>query len=322
MLENRLRKRHKHLRKWARRHDVSCYRLYDRDIPELPLAIDLYTVESGDRHLCIAHYQRDSDRDGPPAGWLDAMAEAATRVLEATGEAPVSAHVRQRRRQRGAAQYQRSGAGRAGLIVREGGHRFAVELDAYLDTGLFLDHRPLRARIEREAAGRSVLNLFCYTGAITVYAAKGGASSSLSVDLSNRYLSWAEDNLALNRIDSGRHRLLRADVFEYLRDPGRAGFDLAVLDPPTFSNSKRMEGVLDIQRDHPGLIRQTLALMRPGGVLYFSTNSRRFKFDRDAVGALGTLSIADIADISEQTIPEDFRNRRIHKCWRIVRGSS
>lgn len=330
MLENRVRKRHRHLRKWARRHRVTCYRLYDRDIPEISLAIDLYTEDSGARHLHVAYYQsreREREREREPINdaWIRSMAEAAKRALAADNDSgqggvePVAVHLKRRQRQRGTWQYQSEGESDDRLVVREGEHLFAVDLDNHLDTGLFLDHRPLRARIEREARGSRFLNLFCYTATITVCAASGGALASESVDLSQNYLAWAADNLARNRVDMRAHRLVRADVLEYLRRPVQGGhtgrFDLAVLDPPTFSNSKKMRGVLDVQRDHPRLIEHTLARLRPGGVLYFSTNSRRFKLAAEALP-----EGAEVTDITTETIPEDFRNRRIHKCWRIVRA--
>lgn len=331
MLGDRVRKRHRHLRKWARRTGVTCYRIYDRDIPEIPLALDLYTEDSGARHLYLAYYQKSAHRDERPdaavtdrdderrhRAWCLAMAEAATRVLTGDRDESIAVHIKQRQRQRGNWQYQRTGSFGRFLTVKEGEARLLVNLDSHLDTGLFLDHRPLRARIATEARGAHFLNLFCYTGAITVAAALGGALGSESVDLSQRYLAWARDNLAANDIDERVHRLVRADVLEYLggERARAADFDLAVLDPPTFSNSKKMRGVLDIQRDHARLIAQTLSRLRPGGVLYFSCNYRRFKLAIE-----GVPGIASVADISAETIPEDFRNRRIHRCWRIVASS-
>lgn len=304
MLEDRLRKRQKHLGKWARRTGVTCYRVYDRDIPEIPLAVDRYG-----EHALIARYAREQGPSIEPE-WQRQMAAAVARALDVP-EAHV--HVKERARQRGSAQYQRLARFDTFLTMSEGGHRFAVNLDDYLDTGLFLDHRPTRARVAAEAHGKRFLNLFCYTASFTVYAAGAGARASLSVDLSRRYLAWAEHNFALNQIDSRAHRLLCADVLAWLREPVRERFDLAVLDPPTFSNSKKMQGVLDIQHDHAELIGLTLARLHPGGVLYFSTNFRGFKLDRPAISA------GEIADISEQTIPEDFRDRRIHRCYRLVK---
>lgn len=303
MLQNRLHKRIRHLRKWARREGITCYRVYDRDIPEIPLAIDWY-----EGHLHISRFQRAHESEDEAHAWLEAMAQAAALALEVPAD---RVHVKERRR--GRWQYTRLDDSDQYVVVGEGGHRFAVNLDDYLDTGLFLDHRLTRARIQREARGAHFLNLFCYTGSFTVYAAAGGARRTVSVDLSQRYLAWAQRNLALNELDSPAHELVRADVLELLRDPPRETFDLAVLDPPTFSNSKRMQGVLDIQRDHVELIRGTLALLRRGGVLYMSTNARRFQLD------VGAIPAASIDDITDDTIPEDFRAHRPHRCWRIVR---
>lgn len=301
MLANRLRKRARHLRKWARREGVRCYRLYDRDIPEIPLSIDWY-----DGRLHVTRYQRQLEH-GPE--WVEAMAAAAAAALDVP---PERVYLKERRRQRGTAQYERLARREERIEVGEGGHRFLVDLGDYLDTGLFLDHRPTRARVEAEAAGARFLNLFCYTGAFTVYAAAGGARETVSVDLSRTYLDWAEDNMVLNGFTGPAHTFVRADVDVYL-DQTRPGFDLAVLDPPTFSNSKKMAGVLDIQRDHVGLINRTLALLRAGGVLYFSTNYRRFKLEAEAIGA------RELLDITAETIPPDFRDTRVHRCWRMVK---
>jgi len=300
MLVNRVRKRARHLRKWSRREGVSCYRIYDRDIPEIPLTIDWY-----DGALYVAELSRE-DEEVDTRGLAMAVAGA----LEVAAR---DVHVKQRRRQKGSAQYERLADSGTGAVVEEGGHRFRVNLSDYLDTGLFLDHRMTRAMVAAEAAGKRLLNLFCYTASFTVYAAAAGARSSVSVDLSNTYLSWARENFELNGLDERRHRLLRADVIELLAAPppdlGR--FDLAVLDPPTFSNSKAMREILDVQRDHDRLINDTLALLDPGGVLYFSTNRRRFGFD----AALPPGATAD--EITQRTTPPDFRLRP-HRAWRIT----
>ena len=306
MLANRLRKRARHLRKWARREGVSCYRLYDRDIPEIPLSIDWY-----EGRLHVTRYQRQLEH-GPE--WVEAMVAAAAAALEVP---PERVYIKERRRQRGTAQYERLAPGEERIEVGEGGHRFLVDLGGYVDTGLFLDHRPTRARVQAEAAGARFLNLYGYTGAFTVYAAAGGARETVSVDLSRTYLDWARDNMALNGFTGPAHTFVRADVDIYLDtaglDTAGPGFDLAVLDPPTFSNSKKMAGVLDIQRDHVALIDRTLALLRAGGVLYFSTNYRRFKLDAEAIHA------RELVDITGETIPPDFRDTRVHRCWRIVK---
>ncbi len=306
MLCNRVRKTRKHLRKWAKREAVSCYRLYDKDIPEVPVAVDWY-----DGRLYVAEYARQADDRADD--WIDAMASALATSLEVDA---AGVFVKRRQRQRGTEQYQQLAASGRRFVVNEGGHRFYVNLADYLDTGLFLDHRPLRARVQAEAEGARLLNLFCYTAAFTIYAAGGGARSSLSIDLSNTYLAWAKDNFALNRVDLKRHGLLRDDVLQYLADDHDIEpFDIAVVDPPTFSNSKKMRDELDTQRDQALLVNGTLRLLRPGGVLYLSTNDRRFKLEAD------TFNATDIEDISASTIPQDFRNTRIHRCWRIVKPS-
>ncbi len=307
MLANRLRKRARHLRKWARREGIDAYRVYDRDIPELPLAIDRYLD-----HLHVAEYARTTSGDGPPVGWLDACVAAAAATLEVR---PDSVHVKRRERQRGKAQYSRMGESARRLIVEERGLSFAVNLDDYLDTGLFLDHRRTRARIRDEAADKDVLNLFGYTGSFSVYAADGGARTTTTIDLSTTYLEWARENFLLNGFDDfERHRLVRDDVIGTLDRGGsvRPAFDVVIVDPPTFSNSKRMARSFDLRRDHAPLLRFALAHLRPGGVVYFSTNARRFRLaDADVIGAHGE-------EITEHTVPLDFRRRRPHRCWRFV----
>ena len=303
MLQNRLKKRDRHLAKWARREGVTCYRVYDCDIPELPLTVDRY---EGDLHISLYARATDPVRDD---AWLERMRAAAAAALDVPA---ARAFAKRRAGQTGATQYERVDATSAFQIVREGGHRFRVNLRDYVDTGLFLDHRITRARVQAEAAGKRFLNLFCYTGAFTVYAAAGGAASSTSVDLSNTYLDWAAENLRLNGLERREHELLRADVRDFLaRD--RQTYDLAVLDPPTFSNSKKMRAELDLQRDHAALIRSVLALLAPGGVLWFSTNFRRFKLDAEALGA------GSIEDCSKATLPPDFPDPRTRSTWRIAR---
>jgi 23S rRNA G2069 N7-methylase RlmK/C1962 C5-methylase RlmI len=303
MLANRLRKRAKHLAKWARREGVTCYRVYDCDIPEVPLVVDRYEA-----YLHISAYARDDDEKRDDA-WLERMRLAAAEALEV---APARAIAKRRAGQPGTSQYGRMAQSGSYFAVSEGGHRFRVNLRDYVDTGLFLDHRITRARVGAEAAGKRFLNLFCYTGAFTVYAAAGGAVSSTSVDLSKTYLEWAGENLRLNGLDRPEHRLVRADAVEFLaRDPGP--YDLAVLDPPTFSNSKKTRGEMNLQRDHVPLINATLRLLTPGGVLWFSTNFRRFKLEAES------LEASAIEDVSRATLPPDFEDPKTRYCWRIVR---
>jgi len=224
-------------------------------------------------------------------------------------------YVKLRERQKGEQQYEKQAEEGARIAVEEGGHQFYVNLTDYLDTGLFLDHRTTRAMVQAEAEGVRFLNLFSYTGAFSVYAAAGGARSTTSVDMSRTYTLWAQDNLELNGFRGRRHRCIQSDVFAFLKDPARQDerYDLIVLDPPTYSKSKRMQGDFDIQRDQVFLIRTTLDLLAPGGRLYFSTNFRKFRLHEPA--------FADVAweEITHRTIPEDFRRSDIHRCWLMHR---
>lgn len=305
---NRLRKNAKHWDKWARRQGLSCYRLYDRDLHEFPLAIDRYA-----EHVHLQEYETgwQAGTDEYQA-WRDQCVGAIESVLELPRE---RIHFKQRRRQRGTAQYEKTGVAGADFVVDEQGLKFWVNLDAYLDTGLFLDHRNTRRMVRERATGKRFLNLFAYTGSFTVYAAAGGAAASTTVDMSNTYQDWSRRNFILNELDLGAHELVRADVFQFLAaaTAHRAGYDLIVMDPPSFSNSKKMQGVLDVQRDHVELIEGCLALLADGGELFFSNNRRGFELDGAA------LAGCTVRDISRQTVPEDFSNKRIHQCWIIKR---
>ena len=303
---NRLGKNAKHYLKWARRHNIEAWRLYDRDIPQFPFAIDVY---GGQIHL------QEYD-----TGWLMQPEEYETwlsEVLEAvafiTGFAPADIHLKRRERQKGTQQYEKTGKAGADFIVHEHGRRFWVNLEKYLDTGLFLDHRNTRQRVGEMAAGKRFLNLFAYTGSFSVYAATGGAAASETVDLSNTYLDWARRNFELNGIDEARHQIVRADVFQYLQAAAQAGktFDLIVMAPPSFSNSKKMLDILDIQRDHQKLIDGAMALLASDGLLFFSNNLRSFALDEAVAQKYA------VKDISKQSVPEDFRNKKIHQCWEI-----
>jgi 23S rRNA (guanine2445-N2)-methyltransferase / 23S rRNA (guanine2069-N7)-methyltransferase len=303
MFANRIRKNIRQLDQWARGQGHSCYRVYDADMPEYAVAVDRYG-----EMLHVAEYRAPRHVD----------AEAAERRMEEIRQAlPVATGVpserifyKQRERQRGAAQYEPTGDQGELTEVTEGQVRLLVNLSAYLDTGLFLDHRPLRLRIAQEAQGGDFLNLFCYTASASVHAAAGGARSTVSVDLSNTYLDWARRNLVLNDFGTPAHELVRADCLDWLAS-GERQFDLILLDPPSFSNSARMERALDVQRDHVELIELCQARLRAGGTLYFSNNLRSFRLDP---------SLRDsglFEDISAATIDRDFkRNARIHGCWR------
>ena len=303
---NRLGKNAKHYLKWARRHDIEAWRLYDRDIPQFPFAIDVY---GGQIHL----QEYDTGWLMQPEeyeAWLSEVLEA---VAFITGFAPADIHLKRRERQKGTQQYEKTGKAGADFIVHEHGRRFWVNLEKYLDTGLFLDHRNTRQRVGEMAAGKRFLNLFAYTGSFSVYAATGGAAASETVDLSNTYLDWARRNFELNGIDEARHQIVRADVFQYLQAAAQAGkpFDLIVMDPPSFSNSKKMLDILDIQRDHQKLIDGAMALLASDGLLFFSNNLRSFALDEAVAQKYA------VKEISKQSVPEDFRNKKIHQCWEI-----
>ncbi len=307
MLCNRVKKSRKRLRKWAKREGVRCYRLYDRDIPEIPLAIDWY---DGRLHVAEFHRKHASEECGGES-WLKTVLAETAIALEV---APEHIYYKVRDRQRGQKQYQARGTEDNRVVVTECGHKFYVNLEDYLDTGLFLDHRTTRAMVAAASENKSVLNLFCYTGSFSVYAGAAGAANTLGIDLSATYLEWARANLNLNGLDRERNRLRRGDVLEELVELRHSAerFDIAVVDPPTFSNSKRMEGVFDVQRDHVTLLSRVHAILTTCGTVYFSTNHRKFALDTEALEPL-----FEIQEISHQTLPEDFRDKKIHRCWKL-----
>jgi 23S rRNA (guanine2445-N2)-methyltransferase / 23S rRNA (guanine2069-N7)-methyltransferase len=318
MLANRLRKNLKTMGRWARQNGIYCYRLYDADLPEYAVALDLYGNEQGERWAHVQEYEAPASIDASKA---EERLRQALAVIPAVLELPAQrVFFKVRRKQKGSAQYEKLAASGHFHQVREGGCRLLVNFSDYLDTGLFLDHRPTRQLLGQLAAGKSFLNLFGYTGAATVHAATGGAVATVTVDLSRTYLDWARRNLALNNCDAPRHRLIQADVLEWLEQEAARPhqyFELIFLDPPTFSTSKRMAATFDVQRDHVALIRQAAALLAPQGILIFSTNFRKFKIEAAALPELL------LEDISRATIPRDFeRNPRIHQCWRISKRSA
>ncbi len=306
----RLAKRFRHLSKWARRQGIEAFRVYDRDIPEIPLAIDWYAG-----WLHAAEYDRPHERtEIEHEVWLDRMIEAAAGEL---GVPPGRSFLKARRRQRGTSQYEKVAERKAVLTVREGDLAFEVNLSDYLDTGLFLDHRTTRSLVRAEASGKRMLNVFSYTGAFSVAAAAGGATETVSVDLSNTYLDWTRTNLARNGFtDAGRHRTVRDEARAFVLHRARrceAPFDLVVVDPPTFSRSAKSEVPWDIERNHAELLGLVADNLTPGGIVYFSTNFRRFH--------LATESLEKryaIREITARTVPEDFRDRRPHRAWRMV----
>lgn len=355
---NRLAKKYKLLRKWARKNRVSCYRVYDRDIPEVPLSADIYEFlpenisdknecaawlrETGARisandqaalseskertYLHLFLYERPYEKDPrEEERWMDAMACSAAKVLQIP-----RGHIIQklRKRQKGESQYEKTEAehGVEG-ITQECGQLFKINLTKYLDTGLFLDHRPLRNILRQSAAGKSVLNLFCYTGSFSVYAAEGKAARIESVDMSNTYLDWARENMLLNGFsDRGKYIYTRQDALGFLNQKnaevmnkdGTNRFDIIILDPPTFSNSKNTQSVLDINRDWSALCAKCAKILKPGGTLYFSTNSRRLSLKEEELKDQTPGLALRVQDITKETIPDDFREKRPHRCWKIT----
>ena len=301
MLANRLKKNLKRLAKWSRKKGISCFRLYDADIPQYAVAIDLYTD-----CVHIAEYQAPTTID--PALAAQRMDEIVTTVQLVFAIERQQIVVKRRKRQPGAAQYQQRSERGELIEVTEDDATLLVNLHDYLDTGLFLDHRPVRKRIAELANGKRFLNLYCYTGAATVHAALGGARFSTSVDLSPRYLEWAGKNLARNGIGENRHKLVERDCWNWLAE-NEDSFDLVLLDPPTFSNSKRTTNVLDLQRDHVPLLTSAMRCLSADGLLIFSTNSRKFKLD-SVIGEQFVLQ-----DVTRWSLDEDFRGSKSHKCW-------
>lgn len=313
MFANRIRKNAKQLATWLRREGVSCHRLYDADMPEYAFAIDLYTAaESAERWLVVQEYQAPAQI--PEETVRRRRSEALAGLVAATGIPADHVHLRTRRRHKRGEQYTKRDAREEFHVVGEGGLRFRVNFEDYLDTGLFLDHRPTRARLREQARGKRFLNLFAYTGTATVYAVAGGARASTTVDLSATYIDWARANLELNGLAAPEHEFARADVREWLAEAARRGerYDLIFCDPPTFSNSKRMEGVFDVQRDHGKLIEACMALLAPAGVLVFSTNAQRFVMDP------ALQHRYQVKELSRETVPPDFaRNTYIHRCFEV-----
>ena len=361
LFTNRLRKRYKELRKWARKNRISCYRLYDRDIPEVPVSLDLYEFlpdiidnpveaarfmaeqnarlsanepgienEIKERTYAVLYlYERPYEKDeAEEEAWLNLMANSAADVLGIPLEHIVKKS-RGHKSHKDNNQYQARHAELVSGLVQEQGQLFRVDLTTYLDTGLFFDHRPLRATVRDTCSKKRVLNLFCYTSSFSVYAAQGNARFIESVDLSNTYLEWSKENMKLNGFtDKNRYVYTKADCMRFLQEKAVAAksgnleesefYDLIILDPPTFSNSKTTTDVLDINRDWPQLVKDCLNILAPGGILYFSTNSERIKFDisklppKTAAGLDFTCN-----EITAQTIPNDYEGKKPHKVWKL-----
>lgn len=306
MFKNRLRKVYRHLDKQAKRLKVSCYRVYDHDLPEFPLCIELYEDK-----VYVAEYKRrhgmtEEEQDN----WMDETMIVTGEVL-GVGKEEIFLKLRQRKPGR-LGQYQKYDEVRHEFEVGESGLKFIVNLSDYLDTGLFLDHRITRQMVREQSADKKVLNLFAYTGSFSVYAAAGAAAEVVTVDLSKTYLNWAERNMQINGFaDSSKYHFVHADVKQYLKTISAGYYDIIIMDPPTFSNSKRMEDILDIQRDHAELINNCLGGLRKGGVLYFSTNFRKFVLENEKIAA------DEIKDITKATTPFDFEGKLLRWCYLV-----
>lgn len=305
---NRLEKNFKHFSKWAEREKISCWRVYDWDIPELAFIVDIY----GDR-MHFAEIQRNLQHSPlDHTRYMQGIVDTAARVLKID---PDKVYFKKRKPQRtGGFQYAVHDETKEFVEVTEGGHKFLVNLADYLDVGLFLDHRKTRAMVEKEAKGKDFLNLFAYTGSFSVYAAAGGAKSTTTVDTSSTYLEWAENNLRLNGFTSPVHRLIRSDTLEFL-DSTNMSFDLCVVDPPTKSVNRSSERVFDVQEDQAFLLELVLKIMRPGGKVFFSTNYRSFQIDEAAIQKVRPV---EIKEITGKTLPLDFQRKPSHRCWLIT----
>lgn len=304
MFENRLKKVKRILGKQALQNQVSCYRLYDRDLPEFPLIIDVYEDEVLVTEYKSQHRLTEEEYEQ----WLF---DSLTVVEQVLNKQPAQIHLKERKRKSSRYdQYQKLDERNHFFEVKEGGLKFLVNLTDYLDTGLFIDHRITRDMVRKESSDKRVLNLFCYTGAFSVYAAAGAAKKVVSVDLSNTYLDWTKRNMLLNGFEGEQYEYIKADVMQWLPQVRNTSFDLIVLDPPTFSNSKSMKDIFDVQLQHGELINTCIEKLDAGGVLYFSTNARKFEMEVEKIQE-------SIKEITTATTPFDFKGKLLRWCYRI-----
>lgn len=301
-IQNRLEKNYKHRAKWAKREGFEAFRLYNKDIPEFPFIVDVY------KDNAIIYEKRDEEIDADKFDHFNFIISAVKNVLNIPEEKVV---IKSRKRQVGDTQYTKLEERNELIPVKEYKAEFLVNLHDYLDTGLFLDHRPLRQIITKSAEGKKVLNLFSYTGSISVAAAVGGAAKVTSVDMSSTYMNWAKKNFEQNNLPLGQHTFIVDSALEYLEKASQR-FDIIILDPPTFSNSKNMEEDFEVEKDQVFLIKHCLRLLDPNGVLYFSNNKRKFKIDP------AVLEMANVQEITPRTIPEDYKDTKVHVCFKIT----
>ena len=304
-LKNRIRKTYRHVRKWAKRTGTNCFRIYDREIREYPLAIDYY-----DGRFCFHYFTRTRESNEPPQELYD---EAVGAICSIFNTQPEMIFWRTRIKREKTEQYEKTQALQDFFTVLEYGIKFKVNLLDYLDTGLFLDHRETRKLVASFAAGKRVLNLFAYTCSFSVHAAAAGAVFTKSVDMSNTYTDWGRDNFILNGLSLKNNPIVRADCLKFLDEEIRSGikYDIIVIDPPTISRSKKMDQMFDVQMDYLSLITKALKLLAKEGMIFFSTNSRKFVFDASQ------FPTCSIREISHKTLPIDFHDAKIHRCWKI-----
>lgn len=303
---NRIRKNFRHLRKWAKRTHTNSFRIYDREVPGYPVAIDFYAGR-----FCVHDFSRKSEEEELDPAWVEEIEQSLTKIF---GIVAADIFWKTRAKTKKTRQYEKLNTEEQFFTVLEHGVKFRVNLTDYLDTGLFLDHRETRQLVAKASQGKSLLNLFAYTCSFSIHAAIQGATSTRSVDMSNTYTDWGRENFILNKIPLASHSIDRADCLKFLEEAQRKKerYGVIVIDPPTISRSKKMESLFDIQEDYLKLIKLSLSLLEPSGVIFFSTNSRKFKFD---VAAFPECSVVEI---SHKTLPPDFHNAKIHRCWKIT----
>lgn len=305
-LKNRIRNNYRHVRKWAKRTETNAFRIYDRDIKEYPLAIDYY-----DGRFCVHYFTSSVEKEQPPS---DLAEETTQAICSLFATQPTSIYWRTRKKRERVMQYEKMREAKEFFVIYEYGVKFWVNLLDYLDTGLFLDHRETRQRVASLSKGKRLLNLFAYTCSFSVQAAAAGASFTKSVDMSNTYTAWGKENFLLNSLSLKNNEIVRADCLKFLDEEisSKTLYDIIVIDPPTVSRSKKMDTFFDIQVDYIPLLSKALKLLAKGGILFFSTNSRKFVFEETH------FTHCQVREISDKTIPLDFHNQKIHKTWEIT----
>lgn len=303
---NCLRNNYRHLKKWAKRTATDCFRIYDKEIAHYPLAIDFYAGR-----FCVQYYSKNRLSEEPSPELKEETNAALMKVFGCSKE---SIYWRVRAKQKETRQYEKIDHEREFFVVHEFGVKFLVNLTDYLDTGLFLDHRETRKLVASYAKGKRLLNLFAYTCSFSVHAACEGASYTKSVDMSNTYTEWGKENFLLNSLPLENNLVIRADCLKFLSEE-KQKYSIIVVDPPTISRSKKMVKMFDLQEDYIYLLKKALQLLTDDGILFFSTNSRKFHFD------FSLFPDCTIEEISHKTLPHDFKDKKIHRCW-MLRGNS